>query len=131
MSAKRIFSFLPKIGAIRLSNGQELKKSFVLAGEHCLEWNFTSKSEMIESISVLSRAIRPLPEIIVTNVKGDMNSAIDFCQIEQSDLVRWFIEDYSYCFLQNSACKTYNTLLDDNRRVIGFFQVTKNSNLDK
>lgn len=88
MSAKRIFSFLPKIGAIRLTNGQELEKSFVLAGEHCLEWNFANKSEMIESISLLSKAIRPLPEIIVTNATGDLNSLIDFCQIEQSDLVR-------------------------------------------
>ena len=87
-STLKIFSFLPKEGAVRLSDGKRIQSSFAIAGNFCLNWkkDTNNNSNPSQSISALISALRPLPEMIV--VGSNAKVTCDFpCPIEQSDPV--------------------------------------------
>lgn len=104
----KIYSFLPS-GGFRLTNGQKTgpRESISIIGGNCYRM-----SGGVEGVEVLLRVLRPLPEIVVIG-GGKVDDSVkglerEFgCAVEISNLT--------------TAATTFNTLIDDNRRVIGVF----------
>jgi hypothetical protein len=88
-STLKIFSFLPKESAVRLSDGKKLQSSFVIAGNFCLKWQREPTEDPAPSISALISAIRPLPEMIVVGSAELIDGQNIPCSIEQTDPVSY------------------------------------------
>ena len=107
----KIYSSLAK--GFRLTNGiKQEQGGLVIIGSHHFNWKCTEEFE--ESIKTVLRVLRPVPEIVVLGgFKNERSLSIseEFgCAVESADN-------------KMTAAETFNTLIDDNRKVIGFFKL--------
>ncbi len=87
-SALKIFSFLPKDQAVRLSDGRNITNSFAIVGNYCLQWRRDVAEDPTGSISALISSIRPLPELIVIGSEAKFADLKNLpCSVEQTDSV--------------------------------------------
>jgi hypothetical protein len=104
----KIYSALSN--GFRLTNGIKHEQAgLAIIGSNHFNWN----SECEESIKTVLRVLRPLPEIVVLGgfKTGNFSISEEFgCAVEAAEN-------------KMTAAETFNTLIDDNRRVIGFFKL--------
>lgn len=108
----KIYSSLAK--GFRLTNGiKQEKGGLVIIGSYHFNWKYNVE-EFEESIKTVLRVLRPVPEIVVLGgFKNERSLSIseEFgCAVESADN-------------KMTAAETFNTLIDDNRKVIGFFKL--------
>lgn len=94
----------------RLTNGVKVCESIVIIGANYYKIN-KSETPPKEAVKLLLRTIRPVPEIVVIGQKNpekwDDLKAEFGCSVEVSESL--------------TAASTFNTLIDDDRGVIGIF----------
>lgn len=111
----KIYSALPN--GFRLTNGFKHERGgLAIIGANHFNWNFDGNC-WEESIKTVLRVLRPVPEIVVlgggTFKKEKMSISEEFgCAVEAAEN-------------KMTAAETFNTLIDDNRQVIGFFKLWK------
>lgn len=107
-SLLKIYSFLPSSSRFRLTNGQLTipHNSFALIGRN----HFTVKRNPIEATRLLLSVLRPLPEILVVSDAENKN--------DWQALSSQFGCNLEICGNPSTAANMFNTLIDDNRRVI-------------
>lgn len=115
MGKLKIYSALAK--GFRLTNGVKYETGglAIIGGNH---FNWIVEREIEESIRSVLRVLRPIPEIVViggikkdiSDISGISGISSEFgCAIEASEN-------------KMTAAETFNTLIDDDRKVIGFFK---------
>lgn len=109
----KIYSSLPNGVGFRLTNGVKCEQGglAIIGGQH-YNWNTQNATESIKAVLAV---LRPLPEIVVLGGVGKAQlpeiSEEFGCAIEATEN-------------KMTAAETFNTLIDDNRRTIGFWNLS-------
>ena len=128
----KIYSFLPKNGGFRLSNGVikdfnskndetnhksnhnnniNSQSGLVIIGSNHFDWDGS-----VEGIRAVLKLLRPIPEILVVSA----------AEVMKDESVKSGIKTDFGCSVEVfedkiAAASTFNALIDDNRLTIGFF----------